>query len=73
MNFDRVYRWRRYCPELYGKRCRIVARGAMNSALVEFENGVRRVVSRWAIRKVNTSGKEEHGQKPRGADAPKSQ
>ena len=38
--------------ELYGKRLRVLARGAMNSALVEFENGQREIISRNAIRKV---------------------
>ena len=32
-------------------RCRIIARGAMNSALVEFEDGARHVISRNALRK----------------------
>lgn len=35
-----------------GSRCRIVARGAKNSALIEFEDGERAVVSRNALRKV---------------------
>ena len=38
--------------QLYGKRLRVLARGAMNSALVEFENGQREIISRNAIRKV---------------------
>ena len=38
--------------QLYGRRLRILARGKMNSALVEFENGQREVISRNAIRKV---------------------
>ncbi len=37
---------------LYGKRCRVVARGKMNSALIEFEDGTREIVSRNALRKV---------------------
>ena len=37
---------------LKGKRCKVVFRGAMNSCLIEFENGQREVVSRNAIRKV---------------------
>lgn len=37
---------------LYRKRCRIVARGALNSRLVEFEDGERHVVSGNALRKV---------------------
>lgn len=45
-----VYRWKKYRPDLYGRRCRVVAAGAMNSVLVEFAGGVRHVVSRYAIR-----------------------
>jgi len=52
MRFDRVYRWRKYYPALMGRRCRILARGRMNSALVEFADGSKHVVSRFAIRKV---------------------
>lgn len=37
---------------LYKRRCRVVARGTMNSVLVEFENGQREVTSRNAVRKV---------------------
>lgn len=47
-----VYRWRKYRPELFGRRCRIISRGRMNSALVEFADGTRHVVSRNAIRKI---------------------
>lgn len=38
--------------ELYRRRCRVVARGTMNSVLVEFENGERVVTSRNAVRKA---------------------
>lgn len=50
--FDRIYRWRKYHPALYGLRCRVLARGALNSCLVEFEDGTRHVVSRYAVRKI---------------------
>lgn len=36
-----VYRWRLRNPRLGGKVCRVIARGTMNSALVEFEDGER--------------------------------
>lgn len=52
MKFDHVYRWKKFRPELCGKRCRVLARGRMNSALVEFEDGTRHVVSRYSLRKV---------------------
>lgn len=38
--------------ELYGRKCRIVARGKMNSILIEFENGQRECVSRNAVRRI---------------------
>lgn len=50
-----VYRWRKYRPDLFGKKCRVLVRSKMNSALVEFEDGTRHVVSRFAIRKVADS------------------
>lgn len=34
-----------------GQRCRIVVRGAKNSALIEFEDGFKVVASRNAVRK----------------------
>lgn len=40
---------------LRGRTCRVVCRGAMNSALVEFtDNGQREVVSRNALRRVKS-------------------
>ena len=51
-DFDRYWRVRRTLPERFGQRLRVLARGTMNSALVEFEDGVRYVVNRWAFRKV---------------------
>lgn len=36
---------------LYKRPLRVLTRGAMNSALVEFEDGQREVISRNAIRK----------------------
>ena len=38
--------------EMYGKPCRIIARGTQNSRLIEFENGTREVVSGNSIRKL---------------------
>lgn len=35
-----------------GQRCRVVARGGMNSALVEFADGYRVVTSRGGLRKA---------------------
>ena len=38
-----------------GQRCRVLVRGAMNSALIEFEDGFRIVASRNALRRSSTS------------------
>lgn len=50
--YDRIWRWRVNLPERYGTRCRLIARGTMNSCEIEFEDGVRHIVSRNAIRKA---------------------
>jgi hypothetical protein len=47
-----VYRWRKYRPEFYGLACRVVARGSLNSVLIEFADGERAVCSRWAVRRI---------------------
>lgn len=39
--------------KLKGKVCRVLARGKMNSALVEFENGEKQIISRNALRRKN--------------------
>ena len=51
---DAVYvsRWGKWRPELKGRRCRVLARGGMNTALVRFEDGTEHVISRNALRKV---------------------
>ncbi len=46
--------------QYYGKPCRLVAAGALNSILIEFENGRRLVTSRNAIRRIPRSS---HGPK----------
>jgi hypothetical protein len=47
-----VWWWRRRLPERKGQPCRVVARGAMNSILVEFGDGFRVVTSRHAVRRA---------------------
>lgn len=37
-----------------GQACRVLARGRMNSALVEFEDGFRMIASRNGLRKKAT-------------------
>ena len=48
-----IYAWKNNPKRqsMYKKRCRILARGKMNSALVEFENGQKEIVSRNALRR----------------------
>lgn len=41
-----------------GALCHVIARGAMNSALIEFEDGERAIVSRNALRRAVTGGAE---------------
>lgn len=48
-----TYRWRKYRPDLYGQPCRVIARGTMNSCLIELANGTRHVVSRYAVRRIS--------------------
>lgn len=55
--WDHVWFWKSKLPERKGKRCRVVARGAMNSILVEFQDGHRVVTSRYAVRQVKARGK----------------
>lgn len=47
-----VWWWRARLPERKGQRCRVLARGAMNTILVEFEDGERVYTSRYAVRKA---------------------
>jgi hypothetical protein len=48
-----VWHWRSKLAERKGQRCRILARGRMNSILIEFEDGYRVITSRWAIRETD--------------------
>ena len=57
MIFPLLYRWRLRIlwggnSPYFGRRCRIVARGAINSRLVEFSDGEMAVVSANALRRV---------------------
>ena len=52
--FEFFYAWRNNEKRqtLYKRACRVVARGRMNSCLIEFENGQREVVSRNAVKRL---------------------
>ena len=46
------WRVKKVLPERYGQKCRVLARGAMNSCAVEFPDGYRVITSRWYVRKL---------------------
>jgi hypothetical protein len=49
--FDHMWYWRSRLPDRKDEPCRVLARGAMNSVLVEFGDGTRVITSRWAVRR----------------------
>lgn len=59
-----VWRIRTRLPERKGERCRMIARGKLNSCLVEFPDGTRVVTSRWSLRKAPSGG--EHSKSAAG-------
>jgi hypothetical protein len=60
--YDHTWYWTSRLGERHGTRCRIVARGAKNSVLVEFEtDGYRVVTSRYAVRRVKEDAHETDG------------
>jgi hypothetical protein len=44
--------WRARLPARHGQLCRVLARGALNSILVEFADGWRVVTHRYAVRRA---------------------
>ena len=42
--------WRALLPHPKGQRCRVTARGALNSVRVDFPDGFWVITSRWAVR-----------------------
>ncbi len=51
-DYQYVWFWRSRLPERKGEPCRVLARGKMNSILVEFVDGFKVVTSRYAVRKA---------------------
>jgi hypothetical protein len=49
-SYPYVWWWRFRLPERKGQRCRVTARGALNSIRVEFADGFWVITSRWAVR-----------------------
>jgi hypothetical protein len=46
-----TWRWRCRLPDRHGQPCRVLARGKLNSILVEFADGFRVVTSRYAVQR----------------------
>jgi len=52
MEYPYVWFWRAKLGDRKGQKCRVLARGKMNSILVEFEDRYRVLTSRFAVRKI---------------------
>lgn len=48
-----VWYWKSRLPDRHRQPCRVLARGTMNSILVEFEDGYRAITSRYAVRRAS--------------------
>lgn len=46
-----IWHWKSRLPERKGQACKVIARGALNSIMVEFADGERVITSRYAVRK----------------------
>lgn len=57
--FDHTWFWKSRLPERRGQSCRVLARGRMNSILIEFEDGYKVVTSRYAVRKSKEAQNEQ--------------
>ena len=62
--FAYYWRIRKWLPERYGQSCRVLARGKLNSALVEFEDGQRVITNRWNLRRRRDEQDDEAGAGP---------
>lgn len=52
MTWSHYWRVRSRLPEHFGQRCKVLARGSMNTILVEFEDGTRVATSRNYVRRL---------------------
>ena len=59
MSPTHVWRIKTRLPQRKGQGCRVLARGKLNTCLVEFTDGTRVVTSRWAVRKIATRADED--------------
>jgi hypothetical protein len=58
-DYPYLWFWRSRLSERKGQPCRVLARGRMNSVLVEFPDGFRVITSRYAVRKKDPKGFEK--------------
>lgn len=47
-----IWFWFSRLPERKGQPCKVLARGRMNSILVEFADGYKVITSRYAVRRM---------------------
>lgn len=47
-----VWWWRQRLPDRKGQPCRVLARGKLNTVLVEFQDGYQVFTSRFAVRLI---------------------
>lgn len=52
--FPYEWRVRTRLPDRFGQRCRVITRGSMNSAHVQFDDGYEVITSRNYIRKASS-------------------
>lgn len=60
MGTETIYLWRvkTKLPERFGQRCKVLARGKMNSCLVQFEDGFKVLTSRNYVRREKRLGRK---------------
>lgn len=59
--------WKKWLPDRRGHPCRVLARGRLNSILIEFADGWKVVTSRYAVRRgVQTSALSQSLSSPPG-------
>ncbi len=46
------WRIRKLHPERFGQPCRVLARGRLNTILIEFADGYRMTTGRWFVRRL---------------------
>lgn len=56
--YGHYWRVRKWLPERFGQRCRIICTGKMNSIMVEFEDGFRAVTIRYFVRKIKEGAEQ---------------